>query len=203
MTKTIKVETEKMVSMLDESKRLLTEKLARQTAKYQQLRKQVRAVGRIALSSVTREQATLVIQYLNAKEALEKTQKEIDADLAKTKEQDNKIKEQDDKIKELEAEIQRLNGGQPKNEAEDKEKDKEEKARPLEERIALAKKGDPKDLDLLVHDPHPWVRMAVLEQGREQDLKILQKDTTNYVRRAADKKLLMQEHDKETQPKKK
>lgn len=196
MTKTIKVETEKMVSMLDESKRLLTEKLARQTAKYQQLRKQVRAVGRIALSSVTREQATLVIQYLNAKDALEKTQKEIDADLAKAK-------EQDDKIKKLEAEIQRLNGGQPKNEAEDKEKDKEEKARPLEERIALAKKGDPKDLDLLVHDPHPWVRMAVLEQGREQDLKILQKDTTNYVRRAADKKLLMQEHDEETPPKKK
>lgn len=73
----------------------------------------------------------------------------------------------------------------------------------LEERIALAKKGDPKDLDLLVHDPHPWVRMAVMAQGREQDLKILQKDAINYVRRAANKKLLVQEHEKEAQPKKK
>lgn len=159
-------------------KETLAEKLARQTARYQHLNKQVRAVGRIALSSETREQATLVIQYLNAKDALEKTKAEVD--------------QQAEEIAQLKARL-----------AEDKEKDKEEKARPLEERIALAKKGDPKDLDLLVHDPHPWVRMAVLEQGREQDLKILQKDTTNYVRRAADKKLLMQEHEKETQPKKK
>lgn len=173
--------TEKKTKKKARSEETLAEKLARQTARYQHLNKQVRAVGRIALSSETREQATLVIQYLNAKEALEKTQKEIDAGLAKAK-------EQDDKIKELEARVA---------EAEDKEKDKEEKAIPLEERIALAKKGDPKDLDLLVYDPHPWVRMAVLEQGREQDLKILQKDATNYVRQAADKKLLMQEHDKE------
>lgn len=187
--------TEKKTKKKARSEETLAEKLARQTARYQQLNKQVRAVGRIALSSVTREQATLVIQYLNAKEALEKTKAEVDQqaeELAQLK-----AKEQDDKIKELEAEIQRLNGGQPKNEAEDEEKDKEEKSMPLEERIALAKKGDPKDLDLLVHDPHPWVRMAVLEQGREQDLKILQKDATNYVRQAADKKLLMQEHDKE------
>lgn len=105
--------TEKKTKKRARSEETLAEKLARQTAKYQQLRKQMRAVGRIAFSSVTREQVALATQYLNAKEALEKTQKEIDADLAKAKEQDNKIKEQDDKIKKLEAEIQRLNGGQP------------------------------------------------------------------------------------------
>lgn len=99
--------TEKKTKKKARSEETLAEKLARQTARYQHLNKQVRAVGRIALSSETREQATLVIQYLNAKEALEKTQKEIDAGLAKAK-------EQDDKIKELEAEIQRLNGGQPR-----------------------------------------------------------------------------------------
>lgn len=106
--------TEKKTKKKARSEETLAEKLARQTARYQHLNKEVRAVGRIALSSVTREQATLVIQYLNAKEALEKTQKELDADLAKAKEKDNKIKEQDDKIKKLEAEIERLSGGQPR-----------------------------------------------------------------------------------------
>lgn len=104
--------TEKKTKKKVRSEETLAEKLARQTARYQHLNKQVRAVGRIALSSVTREQVTLATQYLNAKDALEKTQKEIDADLAKAKEQDDKIKEKDDRIKELEAKIERLSGGQ-------------------------------------------------------------------------------------------
>lgn len=90
--------TEKKTKKKARSEETLAEKLARQTARYQHLNKQVRAVGRIALSSVTREQATLVIQYINAKEAMEKTKAEVD--------------QQAEEIAQLKAQVAELEKGQ-------------------------------------------------------------------------------------------
>ena len=90
--------TEKKTKKKARSEETLAEKLARQTARYQHLNKEVRAVGRVALSSVTREQATLVIQYINAKEALEKTKEEVD--------------QQAEEIAQLKAQVAELEKGQ-------------------------------------------------------------------------------------------
>lgn len=59
----------------------------------------------------------------------------------------------------------------------------------LDERIKLAEEGKDQDLDVLVNDNHPWVRMAVLKHGRSQDLAVLVHDKVNYVRKAANKKI--------------
>lgn len=44
----------------------------------------------------------------------------------------------------------------------------------IDERIELAKKGLPKDLDILVNDKNEDVRKEVAKHKRPQDIKILQ-----------------------------
>ena len=51
-------------------------------------------------------------------------------------------------------------------------------------KIAVAKHGRDKDLDILVHDEEPLVRITVAEQGRDKDLDILVNSNDEDVQRA-------------------
>lgn len=52
-------------------------------------------------------------------------------------------------------------------------------------RVAVAHRGFDEDLDVLVHDPSPKVRHAVLDNARPQDIEILKNDAVQAIRKRA------------------